>query len=237
MSKIYVTGHRNPDTDAIVAAMSYASLRQSLGQREYTAARIGAINDETQRLLDRFGFEPPVLIKNMRTQVSDLEFDRPPILTSSVSLDLAWRTINEGKYNSVPIAREDGTLFGVLSTGNIADYNMQTINFNRIDDLPLFNVLSVLEGTLVNEYHVSSTTISGELFITLPQNYDDQALTNTDSVLICGNQPEIVDQAIQSRINCVILCRADLKPEWAECDTGTCIISTPLSAHSVSRMI
>ena len=237
MSKIYVTGHRNPDTDAIVAAMSYASLRQSLGQREYTAARIGAINDETQRLLDRFGFEPPVLIKNMRTQVSDLEFDRPPILTSSVSLDLAWRTINEGKYNSVPIAREDGTLFGVLSTGNIADYNMQTINFNRIDDLPLFNVLSVLEGTLVNEYHVSSTTISGELFITLPQNYDDQALTNTDSVLICGNQPEIVDQAIQSRINCVILCRADLKPEWAECDTGTCIISTPLSARRVSRMI
>ena len=60
MSDIYVTGHRNPDTDSIVAAIAYANLRNSMGDREYKAARIGAINDETQKLLDRFGFEPPV---------------------------------------------------------------------------------------------------------------------------------------------------------------------------------
>ena len=33
MNEIFVVGHRNPDTDSIVAAMSYAALRNALGDR------------------------------------------------------------------------------------------------------------------------------------------------------------------------------------------------------------
>ena len=43
MDPIYVTGHRNPDTDSIVAAIAYASLRNALGDREYEAACLGQI--------------------------------------------------------------------------------------------------------------------------------------------------------------------------------------------------
>ena len=82
MSDIFVTGHRNPDTDSIVASIAYANLRNAMGDREYRAARIGAVNDETQKLLDRFGFEAPTMIKTARTQVRDLDFDRPPVLTA-----------------------------------------------------------------------------------------------------------------------------------------------------------
>lgn len=89
MNEIYVTGHRNPDTDSIVAAIAYANLCNSLGDRVYKAARIGAVNDETQRLLDRFGFAPPELLQDMRTQVQDLDYDRPPTLNASVTIDLA----------------------------------------------------------------------------------------------------------------------------------------------------
>lgn len=59
MDPIYVTGHRNPDTDSIVSAMAYAALQNALGNREYVAARLGHISDETKLVLDRFGFEPP----------------------------------------------------------------------------------------------------------------------------------------------------------------------------------
>ena len=69
MNEIYVVGHRNPDTDSIVAAMSYAALRNALGDRNYVAAYQGHVSDETQRLLNRFGFQPPQLIQNVRTQV------------------------------------------------------------------------------------------------------------------------------------------------------------------------
>ena len=77
MDTIYITGHRNPDTDSIVSALAYAALRNAVGDRQYQAARLGPVSDETQIVLDRFGVEPPVLITNLRTQVQDLMFDTP----------------------------------------------------------------------------------------------------------------------------------------------------------------
>ena len=69
MNEIYVTGHRNPDTDSIVAAMSYAALRNALGEKEYVAVHMGTISDETNRMLKRFNFKQPRFIQNVRTQV------------------------------------------------------------------------------------------------------------------------------------------------------------------------
>ena len=236
MNPIYVTGHQNPDTDSIVASIAYTRLRHALGDTNYHAGRIGAVNDETKRLLDRFGVEPPELIHSMRTQVRDLDYDRPPTLTSTVTIDHAWQTMRDGNLNAVPIVNEDGSLRGVLSTGDIAEYDMSTISFNRVDKLPLFNLLSVIEGTLVNELYVTKTEISGELFITVPQYYEDPALTNPDGVLICGQQPELVDRAIASGVGCLILCRAEVKPEWKNAEK-TVIISTPLSTRRVARFM
>ena len=236
MNEIYVTGHRNPDTDSIVAAMAYANLRNAMGDREYKAVRLGHINDETQRLLHHFGLEPPPYIKNMRTQVRDLDFDRTPALNSSVTLNLAWQTMRDNSLSVVPIVDDDGKLCSMLSAGDIAAYDMQTLNENRIDDLPIFNLLSVLEGTLVNEYLSVTDTVSGEVFISLPQNYEDPALTRQNSILICGNQPELIDRAIESGVNCLIICRSDIRPEWTAA-RGTSIISTPLSARRASRLI
>ena len=64
MNEIYVTGHRNPDTDSIVAAMSYAALKNALGEKEYVAVHLGTISDETNRMLKHFGFKPPRFIQN-----------------------------------------------------------------------------------------------------------------------------------------------------------------------------
>ena len=236
MNDIYVCGHRNPDTDSIVASMAYASLRNALGDREYKAVRIGAINDETQRLLDHFGMEPPPLINNMRTQIRDMDYDPTPALNSSVTIHLAWQTMGSGSINVVPIVDENGHLFGMLSAGDIATFDMQTLNQNRVDDVPVFNLLSVLEGTPVNDYQLERDSVSGEVYIALPLEYQDQALTNPDSILICGDQPEIINQAIASGVNCVILCRAEVRPEWTKADR-TVIISTPLSARRASRLI
>ena len=237
MSDIYVTGHRNPDTDSIVAAMAYANLRNSLGDREYKAVRIGSINDETRNMLDRFGFEPPEYIKNMRTQVCDLDFDRPPELNRSVTMDLAWRTMREGEIATMPILNEDGTLYGMLSAGDIASYDMQTIYSSHIDELPVFNLLSVLEGQLVNEYSNLDNSVSGDVYIALPLAYDDPALFSPDSIVICGNQPELVDRALAAGVNCLILCETDVEARWADSVAPTCIISTPLDARRAARII
>ena len=237
MNEIYVSGHRNPDTDSIVASMAYARLRNALGDREYKAVRIGAINDETQHMLDHFGFEPPEYIKSMRTQVCDLDFDRPPELNCSVTMDLAWRTMREGEIATMPIVNDDGTLYGMLSAGDIASYDMETIYSSHIEKLPVFNLLSVLEGRLVNECSNLVNSVSGDVLIALPQSFEDPGLISPDTILICGDQPEIIARALEHGVNTLIICQADVSPELADSAAPTCIISTPLDARQVSRLI
>ena len=101
MDPIYVTGHRNPDTDSIVAAMAYAALRNAVGDREYEAACLGHVSDETNIVLNRFGFEAPTRIHSMYTQVRDLDFDTPPFLSTGVTVDRGWETLQQQKVLSV----------------------------------------------------------------------------------------------------------------------------------------
>ena len=237
MSEIYVVGHKNPDTDTVVSAMAYAALKHALGEQDYTAARLDHLSDETKRMLQRFGFETPMRLRDVRTQVKDLDFDTPPALHASVTLDLAWKTMNEGKVTVIPVINEDGTLHGTLSSSDIASYNMQTIHEPRIDDVPLFNLLSVLEGRIVNENDITVDVISGEISIALPQTNENLLFSSKDSIVICGNQPDMVKRALEIGVNCLILCQADVDPAWLSTPSSTCIISTPLDANKVAKLI
>ena len=86
----YVCGHRNPDTDTIVASIAYASLYNMLGESDYVPVRLGHLNDETKFLLERFGFQPPAMISSVRTQIRDVEFDTPPRLSASVPVSVIF---------------------------------------------------------------------------------------------------------------------------------------------------
>ena len=237
MNEIYVTGHRNPDTDSIVAAMAYANLRKALGDREYTAVRIGSVNDETLSMLKRFGFEAPPYVKNMRNQVCDLDFDHPPELHRSVPLELAWQSMREGQIATIPILNDDGTLYGVLSAGDVASYDLRTVYENYVTDIPLFNLISVLEGYLVNEFAETSNSVSGRVQLAIPKSYSDEAVLSPDSLLICGDQPEVIRSALEAQVGCLIICQADIASELTEIAGHTCIISTPLDARQAARLI
>ena len=162
MNTIYVVGHKNPDTDSIVAAMAYAALRNASGDREYTAARLDHCNDETKRVLARFGYEQPLRITDVRTQVADIDFDTPPTLNPSVTLHTAWNKMKESRFNTIPVINPDGTLYGTLSSSDIANYNMSTIDATAINSLPLFNLLGVIEGKAalyMRENGISEATV------------------------------------------------------------------------------
>lgn len=64
MSKVYVTGHKSPDTDSIAAAISYSYLKRQLGM-DAVAARAGEPNKETKFALDYFKVEAPFLLTNV----------------------------------------------------------------------------------------------------------------------------------------------------------------------------
>ena len=238
MDSIFVTGHRNPDTDSIVAAMAYAALRNAVGDREYEAACLGRVSDETQMLLDRFGFQPPRRIYDMYTQVRDLDFDTPPLLSAAVTVGRGWKTLQRQKnISAVPVTNEDGTLFGMLSRENVANYNMEQVSSPILEAVPLFNLLSVLDGKVLNEAGDNTDIICGEVTVALPQSQENLLFQNKNSIVICGDQPDMIRRALQMDVNCLVLCQAELPAEFREMPTKTCIIATPFDAYRASRLI
>ena len=237
METIYVTGHKNPDTDSIVSAMAYAALRGALGDRSFVPARLGGLSDETQYLLDRFGAEPPMLIQTMRTQVRDLAFDTPPTLSAAVTLRHAWDILQADRsLPSIPVLNPDGSLYGTLSSSNITDYEIGTIEDSRVKEIPLFNLLSVLEGEVLNKA-CQIDSISGVVSIALPHSRDGLMFSGKDNVIVCGEQEEMIRRAIDEKVNCLILSQAEVSKELLKDVTETCIISTPFDPFRAARLI
>ena len=103
----------------------------------------------------------PSLIQNVRTQVRDLDFDRPPCLDASVTMDRAWQLMREQKISAIPVVNEDGTLYGMLSAGDIATFSLNTIGDPRVEAMPLFNLLSVIEGRVMGDGGDLVDTVTG----------------------------------------------------------------------------
>ena len=237
MDTIYITGHRNPDTDSIVSAMAYAALKNALGQRQYEAARLGQISDETQTVLDRFGFQPPKLLNNVRTQVRDLDYDTPATLSAAATISRAWRTMQKDKISAIPVANEDGTLFGMLSAGDVANYDMSSVRNHKVGEIPVYNLLSVLEGKILNQGGEMRDVISGEVTIALPASRENLVFSDPGSIVVCGDQPDMIRRALEIGVSCIIVCQAEVDPELLAMQTDTCIISTAYDAYRAVRLI
>jgi manganese-dependent inorganic pyrophosphatase len=237
MDTIYITGHRNPDTDSIVSAMAYATLKNALGQREYQAARLGQVSDETQIVLDRFGFQPPQLIDNVRTQVRDLDYDTPTALSAAATISRAWQIMQSDKISVLPVANEDGTLYGMLSAGDVANYDMRSVRDPLAEEVPVYNLLSVLEGKILNAGGEPREEISGQVVIALPTCRENLLFSSPNSIVVCGNQPDMIRRALDIGVNCIIVCQAEVPQELLTRETQTCIISTPADPYQAVRLI
>lgn len=88
MSKVFVTGHKNPDTDSICSALSYAALKQAQGV-EAVAVRLGEVNKETQYALDYFQVEAPELIASVEEKQAVVLVDHNEPAQSVDGLDKA----------------------------------------------------------------------------------------------------------------------------------------------------
>lgn len=238
MEPIYVTGHRNPDTDSIVAALSYAALRNAIGDREYEAACLGHISDETMRVLRRFGVEPPRRIYDVYTQIQDLDYEKPPVLSSGVTVGRAWSVLQGQKtVSAVPVAQEDGTLYGMLSWDDMARFHMGLVSSAYLRPVPVFNLLSVLEGRLLGDLGGESDMISGEVVIALPQSRENLLFHKKDSIVLCGDQPDMIRRALEMGVNCLIICQAEVSGELLEHNRQTSVIVTPYDAYRALRLI
>ena len=238
MDPIYVTGHRNPDTDSIVAAIAYAALRNALGDWDYVPARLGEVSDETMRVLNRFGYEPPMRLFNVFTQVRDLDYEKPQTLFRTVTVGKAWDALQGlNSASSVAVTNSDGTLYGMLSWDDLARFHMGLVTSSYLRPTPLFNVISTLEGKVLNDVGSESDLISGEVVIALPQRREKLLFHKRESIVLCGDQPDMIRRALELNVNCLILCETELPEEVRDIQTTTTILMTPYDAYRTLRLI
>jgi manganese-dependent inorganic pyrophosphatase len=122
--RIFVVGHRNPDTDAIASAIGYAWVLDTLMPeneraegRRYEARRIGEINPQTAYVLNRFGVESPRLVGDVWARVSE-QTETVPTLNSGDSLFAAVQNIAKSR-RSAPVVNEESVPLGVISSADL----------------------------------------------------------------------------------------------------------------------
>ncbi len=176
---VFVIGHKNPDTDSISAAISYAFLKNSISDSavRYGAVKAGPVNNETRFVLERFGFSEPPTLDDVSTQISDIDFRHTEGVSSHISLKRAWEIMKELDVVTLPITREDGRLQGLIGNKDIA-YSYMDVYDNEALSRARTQYQNIIE------------TINGQLITGNPHGY----FTKGKVVAAAGNRETIKNE-------------------------------------------
>src|SRR3954468_16679806 len=121
MARIYVTGHRNPDTDSIAAAIGYAELKRRVDPgNEYVPVRLGDLNEQTSWVLERSGADEPVFLGHIMLRVRDVMRHEFPVAHCDAPVREVGLMMSGESLESMPVVGDDGRLAGVLTERALA---------------------------------------------------------------------------------------------------------------------
>ena len=148
--KVYVVGHKNPDTDSICSAIAYAYLKREITGEKYSPRRAGQINEETQYVLNRFKVKPPKLLTDVKLQVKDADIHVIEGAGPNVSIKRVWELMKKQHVKTIPVL-ENGELLGIATTGDIASSYMDVYDDTILGEAKTQykNIIDTLDGTLL----------------------------------------------------------------------------------------
>ena len=116
---VYITGHRHPDTDSIASSIAYAFFKKSMGIPTIPC-RLGSLNAETSYLLDRFGFEAPLLLQDARMKLSEIEMDSPVSITPDTTIYETLQIMQQNNRAYCGVVDEEKHLLGMVTKSDVA---------------------------------------------------------------------------------------------------------------------
>src|SRR5574344_408156 len=127
MEKIYVFGHRKPDTDSVGGAISLSYLKKQLGINAIPVI-LSNINSETKYALDYFNLEEPMFLNDVKLKVKDLNYSKNFFINKNKSLLEAYNLMVSKKSSKIPIVNDNNEFIGVLGMKDIAKYLINYTN-------------------------------------------------------------------------------------------------------------
>ena len=240
--KIFVIGHKNPDTDSICSAIAYCDIKNRTSQHQkFIPKRAGQLNEETEYVLNRFGVQPPGYLSNIGTQVKDMDIRMSPDADKGMSLKAAWDIMQENSIVSLPIRDKEGALEGLITIGDIAKTYMDTTD-------------SYLLSRARTQYQKIAETIDGEVIEGNPHGYfiKGRVMVGTanpdkmkeyieeDDMIIMGDREEDHLQAISQNVSCIIVglgIQVSENVMKLAHEKDIIIISSPYDTFTIARLI
>jgi len=238
---VYVIGHRNPDTDSICSAISYAALKREVTGEKYKAKRAGQINPETQFVLDRFEVKSPSYISDVRTQVKDIEIRQVEGVTSDISLKKAWSILNDNDLATLPIIDGEGKCEGLITIGDVAKAYMDVYDGTILTraHTSFSNIVETLDGQLVVG-DINQSLEEGKVLIAAANPDLMESYIEKGDIVILGNRYESQLCAIEMNAKCIIVCdgaKVSFTISKLATEHDCTIIKTPYDTYTVARLI
>ncbi len=237
---IYITGHKNPDTDSICAAIAYSELkkRHAMNARPI---RIGDINKETEFVLKYFGVDVPEFKETIRTQVSDLNIDIINPVSEDISIKAAWSIMQKNNIKVLPVADINSKLLGIITLSDITSSYLDALENNILSasNTPLRNITDTLNARLIcgNE---DDFRASGKVVIAAMIPEDMEPFVEKGDIVIIGNRKDSQLKAISVGVSCLILtCGGQIDQEVLEFaqEKGCIVLETFYDTFTTARLI
>ncbi|MGN1344136.1 MAG: putative manganese-dependent inorganic diphosphatase [Traorella sp.] len=233
---IYVTGHKNPDSDSICSSIAYSYLKNQCGSQTLPI-RLGELNNESKYILQKFKIEVPRLMHTAKCTLAEIDKDEAILINKTATMKEALDVIIKSKNKGLFVVNQDKKLEGILSISNLTHLWVadETTLIDLMSRTPLENIIKTTQATLLNEapFHPNGKV---HLLPSLGQN----TKITPKTIVIVGNHPDVQRAMIEQDAALIIICGEN----WVDSITLSMakekqvpIIHTPLSAITLAKQI
>lgn len=240
--KVYVIGHKNPDTDSICSAISLAYLKNTEnGVNYYIPCRAGQINEETEFVLKRFHHEPPGYLPNVGLQVSDLEINDTEGAPDNITVRIAWEYMRENEIVTLPVISDGEKLAGLLTVSDIANYYIDEYTKTIMSDArtKYYDIATTINGTVITGNEHGYFT-KGKILVGAASPERLSGIIENDDLVILSDREDSQALAIEAGACCLVVTLVDnVSPGILKLadEHGCVIICTRFDTYTVARLI
>ena len=201
---IYITGHMHPDTDSVVAAISYAFFKRTQGIKAIPC-RLGKLNTETKYLLNRFGFKEPMLLEDARKTLGEIELDSPLYVTPDTTILETIDLMQKENRPGFAVVDENKHILGMVTKSDLATFGLRdtAVGIDLLKHTPIECINKTLSGTLV--YDDPEAHLNGRVSIVALSKNTTQNYHVDDRIVIVGDDPEAQKALIEKGAGLLIV--------------------------------
>ena len=200
MDKVYVFGHKNPDTDSVTSAISLSYLRNYLNHTNAIPCMLGEMNNETKFVLDYFKLSKPKYLNDVKLQVKDLNYKKNCFLYEDNTLEELFKYMEDYQVSAVPVCSKLGKYRGIITLKELVKIVIDPLYSELYTSYK--NILDLIHGKEITKY---SNDIKGKIRYFKSKGYDGISILSENDILLVSNDLKLVHDAIKEKVKLIIV--------------------------------